>query len=231
VLMMILRETALLAVSGIVIGIGAAAGATRYIGRHVIWLRAIRSAEFGAAVLLLLAIALLAGWWPARKAVSARSDGCTAPRITKIEPTAVRQAASNPHARRPARSSFLAIASSRRIPASRSPPSFRSHSASAPPPPFSVIYGLLVNPFPYSGAARMINLTVLNENGNNWWVSLTGPQLRALKDAKCIESLAASQGTWNLTTTTRSARRCALGVAHRKFGRLFRRSRAIGPHR
>src|SRR5882757_1034592 len=66
---------------------------------------------------------------------------------------------------------------------------------------FSVIYGLLVNPFPYQGAARMINLTVLNENGNNWWVSLTGPQLRVLKDAKCIESLAASQGTWNLTTT------------------------------
>jgi len=52
-------------------------------------------------------------------------------------------------------------------------------------------------PLPYSGAARMINLTVLNENGNNWWVSLTG-RTQALKDAKCIESLAASQGTWNL---------------------------------
>ena len=66
---------------------------------------------------------------------------------------------------------------------------------------FSVIYGLLVNPFPYRGAERMINLTVLNESGNTREIGLTGPQLRILKQAKCIESLAASQGTWNLTTT------------------------------
>ncbi len=32
---------------------------------------------------------------------------------------------------------------------------------------FSVIYGLLANPFPYQGADRMINLMVLNESGIN----------------------------------------------------------------
>lgn len=46
---------------------------------------------------------------------------------------------------------------------------------------FSVIYGLLVNPFPYRGADRMINLIVLNESGNRWWVGVTGPQLKVLR--------------------------------------------------
>ena len=66
---------------------------------------------------------------------------------------------------------------------------------------FSVIYGLLANPFPYQGANRMINLNVLNENGNNRWVGVTGAQYKLLQQVRCIESVAASWGTWNLTTT------------------------------
>jgi|GraSoiStandDraft_41_1057321.scaffolds.fasta_scaffold21779_6 predicted permease len=66
---------------------------------------------------------------------------------------------------------------------------------------FSVIYGLLANPFPYQGADRMINLIVLNENGKDWWVGITGPQLKFLRQARCVDSVAASWGTWNLTTT------------------------------
>ena len=66
---------------------------------------------------------------------------------------------------------------------------------------FSVIYGLLVNPYPYQGADRMINLTVMNPKGEKRWIGATGPQLRILRQAKCIESAAASWGTWNLTTT------------------------------
>jgi putative ABC transport system permease protein len=66
---------------------------------------------------------------------------------------------------------------------------------------FSVIYGLLVNPFPYSGADRMIYLDVIDQSGNNREVEFTGPQLNVLRQAKCIESLAAGWGTWNLTTT------------------------------
>jgi predicted permease len=66
---------------------------------------------------------------------------------------------------------------------------------------FSVIYALLVNPYPYLGADRMIELNVLNERGDNWWVGITGPQLKALRQVSCIESAAASWGTWNLTTT------------------------------
>jgi putative ABC transport system permease protein len=66
---------------------------------------------------------------------------------------------------------------------------------------FSVIYGLLVNPYPYQGADRMIHLNVLNERGERRWIGITGPQLRLLRQAHCIESAAATWGTWNLTTT------------------------------
>jgi predicted permease len=66
---------------------------------------------------------------------------------------------------------------------------------------FSVIYGLMANPYPYLGADRMIHLSVLNEHGDDRWVGVTGPQLAVLRQAKCIESAAASWGTWNLTTT------------------------------
>ena len=66
---------------------------------------------------------------------------------------------------------------------------------------FSVIYGLLVNPFPYQGADRMIHLVVVNDAGDDRWVGVTGPQLKFLRQAKCIESAAAVWGTWNLATT------------------------------
>jgi predicted permease len=66
---------------------------------------------------------------------------------------------------------------------------------------FSVIYGLLVNPYPYLGANRMIELSVLNEKGDRRGVGVTGPQLKALQQASCVESAAATWGTWNLTTT------------------------------
>ena len=66
---------------------------------------------------------------------------------------------------------------------------------------FSVIYGLLVNPYPYLGADRMIELSVLNEKGDRRGIGVSGAQLKALQQVGCIESAAASWGTWNLTTT------------------------------
>jgi putative ABC transport system permease protein len=67
---------------------------------------------------------------------------------------------------------------------------------------FSVIYGLLVNPFPYRGADRMIYLTIVTQTGDEAkeQVDLTGSQLKVLAQAKCIESLAAGLGM-NATTT------------------------------
>ena len=66
---------------------------------------------------------------------------------------------------------------------------------------FSVIYGLLANPYPYKAPDRMIHLVVLNESGGEWWPGVTGPQLKLLSQARCIESVAAAWGTRNLTTT------------------------------
>src|ERR1700757_1601568 len=66
---------------------------------------------------------------------------------------------------------------------------------------FSVIYGLLVNPYPYKGADLMVHLTYLNERGQRRWFGITGPQLKLLPQGKSIESAAATGGTWNLTTT------------------------------
>src|SRR6516164_3799734 len=66
---------------------------------------------------------------------------------------------------------------------------------------FSVIYALLVNPFPYHAADRMVHLVLLNERGEDWWPGITGPQLKLLSQAKCVENAAATFGTWNLTTT------------------------------
>jgi hypothetical protein len=71
---------------------------------------------------------------------------------------------------------------------------------------FSVIYALLVDPFPYLGADRMIELNVLNERGDNWGVGVTGPQLKILRQAECVESVAASWGTWNLLPRVRTYR-------------------------
>jgi predicted permease len=68
VLAMVLRETALLAGVGVAIGIAAAAGLSRFIRGMLYGLQPSDPLTFACAVVLLFAIALLAGWRPARKA-------------------------------------------------------------------------------------------------------------------------------------------------------------------
>ena len=58
--------------------------------------------------------------------------------------------------------------------------------------------GLVREPF-VAGADRMIDLNVLNEKGNTRGIGLNGPQLKAIREANCIESAAASWGTWTRT--------------------------------
>ncbi len=66
---------------------------------------------------------------------------------------------------------------------------------------FSIIYSLLVNPYPYQGADRMVFLNLLNESGNRRGFGVTGRQFKMLREVKSFESVAGSWGTWNLTTT------------------------------
>ena len=66
---------------------------------------------------------------------------------------------------------------------------------------FSVVYGLLANPYPYRAADRMIHLVLISDVNGEWWPGITGPQYQALRQTKCLESAALTWGTWNLTTT------------------------------
>jgi predicted permease len=68
VLMMILREVALLAVIGAVTGVLAAAGLTRYIQSMLFGVQPIDPVTIAGAVLPMILVALLAGWLPARRA-------------------------------------------------------------------------------------------------------------------------------------------------------------------
>jgi putative ABC transport system permease protein len=65
---------------------------------------------------------------------------------------------------------------------------------------FSVVYAVLMDPYPYAASDRMVHLVVKDNGGADNWIELTGPQLRELAKAKSIESIAGFT-EWNLTTT------------------------------
>ncbi len=65
---------------------------------------------------------------------------------------------------------------------------------------FSVIYGVLINPFPYVGADRMMQLALMDNAGGFRYPGMTGAQLDQLRQARTVESVVGEDG-WNLTTT------------------------------
>ena len=65
---------------------------------------------------------------------------------------------------------------------------------------FSVIYGVLLNPFPYVDSERMMQLGLRDEAGRMRCTGLSGAQLEQLRQARTLESVVAEDG-WNLTTT------------------------------
>lgn len=65
---------------------------------------------------------------------------------------------------------------------------------------FSVIYGVLINPFPYAGANRMMQLALRDTAGRFRYPGMTGDQIAQLRQARTLESVVAEDG-WNLTTT------------------------------
>src|SRR5262245_54989447 len=65
---------------------------------------------------------------------------------------------------------------------------------------FSVVYGVLINPFPYVGAERMMQVAVTDSAGRFRYPSMSGAQLEQLRQARTIESVVGEDG-WNLTTT------------------------------
>jgi predicted permease len=65
---------------------------------------------------------------------------------------------------------------------------------------FSVIYAVMMNPYPYANADRMVHLKVQEVGGDRRFVFLNGPQLQQLRQAAFVEGAEAMDG-WNLTTT------------------------------
>ena len=65
---------------------------------------------------------------------------------------------------------------------------------------FSVIHAVLVSPYPYSGADRMVRVLAEDRAGTPKNFFLTGPQLRDFLQLKSVDS-ALGQANWELATT------------------------------
>ncbi len=65
---------------------------------------------------------------------------------------------------------------------------------------FSVIYAVLLDPFPYPGADRMMEIRLTDKSGQDRFSGLNGPEIELLRQTKSLESVVALGG-WNLTTT------------------------------
>jgi predicted permease len=65
---------------------------------------------------------------------------------------------------------------------------------------FSIIYGALLNPYPYVAADRIVWVTTEDKAGNQNRISVTGSQLRLLQGARSVESVVLQEG-WDLSTT------------------------------
>src|SRR5271156_3326109 len=66
---------------------------------------------------------------------------------------------------------------------------------------FSIIYAVLMNPWPYPGADRICQVFLLDKAGNeDSWRGLTGPQVRQLSQAHAVEDVMGVTG-WSLSVT------------------------------
>lgn len=65
---------------------------------------------------------------------------------------------------------------------------------------FSVIYAVLIDPFPYPGSDRIMEIRLKDKTGNDRYTGANGPQLQVLRQCKSFESVVALD-EWNLTTT------------------------------
>jgi predicted permease len=65
---------------------------------------------------------------------------------------------------------------------------------------FSIVYAVLMNPWPYTGADRICTISLLDKAGNDDWNGLTGPQTRQLRQAHSVEDVMGAN-QWSLTVT------------------------------
>lgn len=65
---------------------------------------------------------------------------------------------------------------------------------------FSVIYGVLLNPYPYPAADRMVHLLVQDAAGHLVWPLYSGSQFRKVRQASCIDDAVGYRNReWDIT--------------------------------
>ena len=67
---------------------------------------------------------------------------------------------------------------------------------------FSVVYAVLMNPYPYAASDRMIHMRLLDSAGHESGFGLTGGQWQEIRKSPVVEDAFASDG-WSLTVTGR----------------------------
>jgi predicted permease len=77
---------------------------------------------------------------------------------------------------------------------------------------FSVIFAVLLNPYPYPGANRIVELRLQDKTSNDHYVIVSGQQLQQLRQARAVESIVGI-AYWNLTTTDGDLPEDVQGVA------------------
>ncbi|HZU28321.1 MAG TPA: ABC transporter permease [Bryobacteraceae bacterium] len=65
---------------------------------------------------------------------------------------------------------------------------------------FSVVYAILLDPYPYAHPEQMAHLVLIDDAGHERWPGLNGPELRQIAQVKSLQSVVAFD-EWNLTTT------------------------------
>jgi len=65
---------------------------------------------------------------------------------------------------------------------------------------FSVVYAVLMDPYPYADSDRMIHLVSKTKAGEDRWLYLTASQYQQYRQAKSVD-IAVAEDHWDLTTT------------------------------
>jgi hypothetical protein len=98
---------------------------------------------------------------------------------------------------------------------------------------FSVVYGVLIDPYPYKNPERLVHLILKDKAGHDRWPGLTGPQIEQVRMAPGVESVT-GQIDWSLTTTGEDLPDDVMGVyltpnAFQHFGVPALLGREFGP--
>jgi predicted permease len=68
---------------------------------------------------------------------------------------------------------------------------------------FSVVYGILMDPYPYKDANRMVHVQLLDKDGRQMALVMnTGPEFEQLKQAKCVNEVFMMDGNRPVTMTS-----------------------------